>query len=177
MADLVQAILTHSQVGTSSIASSEGVNADEALAISLDNLRHDIETSGVRILHEPLPQLPVRAQPLTQLFQNLISNAIKYRRPDVPPLVWVTAERLGSDWLVSVRDNGIGIEPEWVERIFLPLQRRQGLAVEGSGIGLATCKKIVTRAGGRIWVESEPSVGSTFYITLPAVQHASAVGV
>ena len=172
MADLVDAILTHAQVGMSAIGSAEDTDADEALAISLENLRHDIEMSGAVILHEPLPPLPVQAQPLTQLFQNLLSNAIKYRQPGVEPLVKVTAECRGSDWLISVQDNGIGIEPEWTERIFLPLQRRHGMQIAGSGIGLATCKKIVTRAGGKIWVESQLTVGSTFQFTLPAAQHA-----
>ncbi|HMF74886.1 MAG TPA: ATP-binding protein [Bryobacteraceae bacterium] len=176
MADLVEAILAHAQVGVNAINSPENTDADEALAISLDNLRHDIETSGAVILHEPLPPLPVQAQPLTQLFQNLLSNAIKYRQPGVEPMVRVAAERQGADWLISVRDNGIGIEPDWAERIFLPLQRRHGMQVAGSGIGLATCKKIVMRAGGRIWVESEVGAGSIFYITFPAAQRAAASG-
>jgi light-regulated signal transduction histidine kinase (bacteriophytochrome) len=172
MADLVEAILSHAQVGTSAIGSLENTDADEALAISLENLRRDIETSGAVILHEPLPQLRIQAQALTQLFQNLLSNAIKYRQPGVEPLVRVSAERQASEWVVSVEDNGIGIEPEWSERIFLPLQRRHGMQVAGSGIGLATCKKIVTRAGGKIWVESMMGVGSTFYFTFPAAENA-----
>jgi two-component system, chemotaxis family, sensor kinase Cph1 len=168
MADLVEAVLTHAQVGMSAIGSSEDTDAEEALAVSLENLRRDIATSEAVILHEPLPPLPIQAQPLNQLFQNLLSNAIKYRRPGVVPQVSVRAERNGIDWVVAVQDNGIGIEPEWTERIFLPLQRRHGMQVAGSGIGLATCKKIVTRAGGRIWVESEIGSGSTFYFSLPA---------
>jgi PAS domain S-box-containing protein len=174
MADLVEAILSHAQVGVSAIGSIEKTGADEALAMSLENLRRDIETSGAVILHEPLPMLPIQAQPLAQLFQNLLSNAIKYRRPGVEPLVRISAEHRASEWVISVEDNGIGIEPEWTERIFLPLQRRHGMQVAGSGIGLATCKKIVTLAGGKIWVESQLEVGSTFYFTFPAAENVSA---
>jgi PAS domain S-box-containing protein len=174
MADLVEAILSHAQVGVSAIGSMENTDADEALAMSLENLRRDVETSGALILHEPLPLLPIQAQPLTQLFQNLLSNAIKYGQPGVEPLVRISAERIESEWMVSVEDNGIGIEPEWTERIFLPLQRRHGMQVAGSGIGLATCKKIVTRAGGKIWVESQLGVGSTFYFTFPVSENIPA---
>jgi PAS domain S-box-containing protein len=174
MADLVEAILSHARVGVSAIGSMEKTDADEALAISLENLRRDIETSGAVILHEPLPPLPIQAQPLTQLFQNLLSNAIKYRQEGVEPLVRVTVQRRAGDWVISVRDNGIGIEPEWTDRIFLPLQRRHGMQVAGSGIGLATCKKIVSRAGGKIWVESEVGMGSIFHVTFPAAENAIA---
>jgi PAS domain S-box-containing protein len=173
MADLVEAILSHAQVGVSAIGSTENTDADEALAMSLENLRRDVETSGALILHEPLPLLPIQTQPLTQLFQNLLSNAIKYRQPGVEPLVRISAERRGPDWVVSVEDNGIGIEPDWTERIFLPLQRRHGMQVAGSGIGLATCKKIVTRAGGKIWVESQLGSGSTFYFTFPVSENVA----
>jgi light-regulated signal transduction histidine kinase (bacteriophytochrome) len=168
MSDLVDAVLAHAQVGKSAIASAEYAEAEEALAIALENLRKDIATSGAVVAHDPLPPLPIQSQPLCRLFQNLLSNAIKYRRPDAKPRVKITAERQGPTWLLGVHDNGIGIEREWHERIFLPLQRRHGMRVAGSGIGLATCKKIVTRAGGRIWVESEAGSGSSFYFTLPA---------
>jgi signal transduction histidine kinase len=105
---------------------------------------------------------------LAQLFQNLLSNAIKYRRPDVPLRIEVKAVRESEFWRLSVRDNGIGIDHEWLERIFLPLQRRSRADISGSGIGLATCKKIVGRAGGRIWAESELGEGATFNFTLPS---------
>lgn len=168
MSDLVDAVLTHAQVGKSAIGSVEEAGAEDALAIALENLRKDIATSGAVVAHGALPSLPIQSQPLSRLFQNLVSNAIKYRCPGTKPQVTITAERQGPMWLLGVRDNGIGIEREWHERIFLPLQRRHGMLVAGSGIGLATCKKIVTRAGGRIWVESELGSGSTFYFTLPA---------
>jgi signal transduction histidine kinase len=109
----------------------------------------------------------IEKQAVSQLFQNLLSNSIKYRSPDLPPRIDVQARPADGMWLFSVVDNGIGIEAEWHERIFQPMQRRHGLNVAGSGIGLATCKKIVTRAGGRIWVESSPGEGATFFFTLP----------
>jgi signal transduction histidine kinase len=135
----------------------------------MENLRRDIATSGAVLNHKPLPKLPIQPQALTQLFQNLLSNAIKYHRPGVPPRVDINAEREGNHWKIQVRDNGLGIEKDWFDRIFLPLQRRHGSHIKGSGIGLATCKKIVSRAGGEIWVESEPGLGSTFYFSLPSM--------
>ena len=114
-----------------------------------------------------LPEVQMDAQALNQLFQNLLSNAIKYRRPDVPPAIRVGATRQGAMWLFSVADNGMGIARDWFERIFQPMQRAHGSHIAGSGIGLATCKKIVSRVGGAIWVDSEPGQGSTFYFTLP----------
>ncbi len=167
MADLVEAVLAHARVGKTAIGAIASTGASEALAMAIANLQRDIQTTGATITYDPLPEVLIQAQPLAQLFQNLLSNAIKYRRPDVPPAIKVSASREGVLWLISVQDNGIGIEPEWYQRIFQPLQRRHGMDVAGSGIGLATCKKIVTRAGGRIWVESEVGVGSTFYFTLP----------
>ena len=166
MADLVEAVLAHARVGKTAIGSSESASAEEALAIAIGNLQRDIDTSGMQIAHDRLPELLIQGQALAQLFQNLLSNAIKYRRHDTPARIKITASREGVFWLIGVEDNGIGIEPEWFQRIFQPLQRKHGMDIAGSGIGLATCKKIVTRAGGRIWVESTVGSGSTFYFTL-----------
>ncbi len=116
----------------------------------------------------------IEQQPLAQLFQNLLSNAIKYRRPNVHPVIKVSATPQESVWLIAVQDNGIGIPPESLERVFQPMQRLHGSEIAGSGIGLATCKKIVTRAGGKIWVESQVGSGSTFLFTLPGVPRAGA---
>ena len=167
MSALVEAVLAHAQAGRTAISSSESTPAEQALYEALDNLRSEIAISGAEIKHGPLPELRVAAQPLCQLFQNLLSNALKYRKSDAPPVVEVTATRDYASWRICVRDNGIGIEPQYFERIFVPLQRLHGQEIAGSGIGLATCKKIVTRAGGRIWVESEPGKGSSFYFVLP----------
>ncbi len=171
MADLVESILAHARAGRDIISSSHPIDANEALAVALENLGKDIEVSGTVITNDSLPNVLVEPSALHRLFQNLLSNAIKYRRKDVQPVIHVSAEPRDSLWLISVRDNGIGIESQWFERIFQPLQRLHGLDVSGSGIGLATCKKIVTRAGGEIWVESEPGRGSTFLFTLPGVRN------
>jgi PAS domain S-box-containing protein len=168
MSDLVEGVLAHAQVGRTAIGSSEAVPAQDALDIAIDNLRQHIETSGASISHDALPDVRIESQPLNQLFQNLLSNAIKYRRPGTPPVIRVGASRQGAMWLFSVADNGMGIEREWFERIFQPMQRAHGSHIAGSGIGLATCKKIVTRAGGSIWVDSKAGSGSTFYFTLPS---------
>lgn len=167
MAELVQAVLAHAQLGKSAIGSSVTTYAERALEIALDNLRKDIESSEAVISHDPLPELLIEPQALSQLFQNLLSNAIKYRRSGIRLVIEISVVRGDSMWLIGVRDNGIGIQKEWFERIFQPMQRLHGSEIAGSGIGLATCKKIVTRAGGRIWVESRLGSGSTFFFTLP----------
>lgn len=167
MSALVEAVLAHAQAGRTAISSSESTPAEQALYEALDNLRSEITSSGAEINHGPLPELQIAVQPLCRLFQNLLSNALKYRKPNLPPVVEVSAAREHASWRICVRDNGIGIEPQYFERIFIPLQRLHGQEIAGSGIGLATCKKIVTRAGGRIWVESEPGTGSSFYFVLP----------
>ena len=120
------------------------------------------------ILTDALPIVMADETQLVQLFQNLLGNAIKFRG-DKPVIIYVGAERREDDWLFRVRDNGIGIEPQYVERIFLIFQRLHGRSqYPGTGIGLAIAKKIVERHPGRIWVESAAGKGSTFYFTLPA---------
>ena len=167
MSNLVEGILAHAQVGRTLIAQTQPTSANAALKSAIENLCKDIEISGATINSADLPQLEIDPQALSQLFQNLLSNALKYRSPDRPPVVNLVAVREDSMWLFSVKDNGIGIEPDWLERVFQPMQRRHEREISGSGIGLATCKKIVTRAGGRIWAESDFGSGSTFYFLLP----------
>jgi signal transduction histidine kinase len=153
----------------------EGSDAGVAFSAAIEDLWKEVETSGAKISAESLPGVRMTQPALRQLFQNLLSNAIKYRKPDVPPEVTVKAQAQHGkqEWIISMTDNGIGIEPEWLERIFQPLQRRHGPEIAGSGIGLATCRKIVTRAGGTIWAESEVGQGSTFHFTVPALQNES----
>ena len=169
MSELIEAVLAHALAGKGPISAQKEADANAALNAAIENLRRDIATSGALLEHGPLPKLCIQPQSLTQLFQNLLSNAIKYHRPGVPPKVEITAFREGDNWKIQVRDNGLGIEKEWFERIFLPMQRRHGSHIKGSGIGLATCKKIVSRAGGEIWVQSELGCGSEFYFSLPSV--------
>lgn len=136
---------------------------DEALA----NVGARIEESGATITRDPLPTIKADSTQLIQVFQNLIWNAIKFRGPD-PPRIHVGSRREANEWLFWVRDNGIGIAPEFAERIFLIFRRlhtREQYA--GTGIGLAICKRVVERYEGRIWVESQPGQGATFYFVIP----------
>jgi PAS domain S-box-containing protein len=167
MSELIDAVLAHALAGKGAISAQTESDADAALGAAMENLRRDIATSGAMVERGPLPKLQIQPQALTQLFQNLLSNAIKYRRPGAPPRVEISAVKEGGHCKIQVRDNGLGIEKDWFERIFLPLQRRHGPHIKGSGIGLATCKKIVSRAGGEIWVESELGSGSRFCFSLP----------
>lgn len=114
-----------------------------------------------------LPAVPVREVHLVQLFQNLIGNAIKYRGEE-PPRIVIAAKRQDADWLFSVRDNGIGIDPAYAEQVFGLFKRLHGDRYPGTGIGLAICNTIIERYGGRMWVDSRPGAGSTFYFTVPA---------
>jgi light-regulated signal transduction histidine kinase (bacteriophytochrome) len=127
-----------------------------------------IQKSAAQVTHDPLPTINGDDVQMGQLFQNLIGNALKYRNGDAPA-VHVSCERQDRDWLFSVRDNGIGIDPRFAEKIFMIFQRLHNRETyPGTGIGLAVCKRIVERHGGKIWVESEPGKGSTFYFTLAA---------
>jgi len=140
---------------------------EAVLERALANLRVVIEESGTVVTHHPLPTVMADDVQLLQLFQNLIGNAIKFRSQE-PPRVYVSAEQKGNEWVFSIRDNGIGIDPEYAERIFQVFQRLHSRAeYPGTGIGLAICKKVVERHGGRIWVKSQPGAGSTFYFTIP----------
>jgi PAS domain S-box-containing protein len=133
----------------------------------LEMLQPVIEESGGRVTHGPLPKIPADGGQLFQLFQNLIGNAIKFRNHR-PPEVHVDAQRADKGWLFSVKDNGIGIDPQYGERIFLIFQRLHTMdQYPGTGIGLAICKKIVERHGGQIWVESKAGEGTTFKFLIP----------
>ena len=146
----------------------KSTDANEALDAALANLEGAISESSAQITADPLPSLRVHATHLQQLFQNLIGNAIKYRSPERPPLVHVTAQRQNEHWLFAVSDNGIGIDAEYKENIFGLFKRlHTSDEYSGTGIGLAICQRIVDRYHGRIWVESELGQGSVFRFTLP----------
>ena len=172
MHQLIGDLLTYSRVGTAGKPFAP-TNANEVLKNALMNLKIAIEESGARIGSDPLPTVKADPVQLTQLFQNLIGNAIKFRS-EKPPEIHVSARRSRKedgtfDWEFSIRDNGIGIPAKDFERIFLIFQRLHTRErYPGTGIGLALCKKIVERHGGRIWVESKPGQGATFYFTVPA---------
>ena len=172
MYTLINGLLTYSRVGSQG-KPFEPTNCETTLQQSLDNLRVTMEENGAMVTHDILPTVMGDSSQLGQLFQNLIGNAIKFRR-DEPPRIHISATLNGKTWTFSVRDNGIGIAPEFRERIFIIFQRLHGREkYPGTGIGLATCKKIVERHGGHIWVESEAGRGATFYFTLPVVEEKS----
>lgn len=167
MQTLVRDLLAFSRVGRQG-APLQSVDCNAVVAIALQNLQAAIQDSGARIECSQLPTLIADSSQLTQLFQNLIGNAIKFRGAE-PPQIRVTAEKRDKDWLFSVSDNGIGIAPQHAELVFVIFKRLHTQAeYPGSGIGLAICKKIVEQRGGRIWVESEAGRGSAFKFTLPA---------
>jgi len=151
------------------------VDCQETLDAALTNLAAEIKQGGAKISHGTLPTVQADPTQLMQLFQNLIGNAIKYCTGR-PPQIHVSVKAHGGDWVLAVRDNGIGIATQDIPRIFRIFQRLHPDEEEyaGTGIGLALCKKIVERHGGRIWVESELGQGSTFYCTLPRTEpHAA----
>ena len=167
MQGLIQDLLTYSRAGTNGKELHE-ISGEDALRVALTNLRPTIEQSGAVVTHDSLPAVTTDAPQLTQVFQNLIGNAIKYRGHEVPQVHVSATNNGGDEWIFSVRDNGLGIDPQYFERIFIIFQRLHGREeFEGTGIGLAICKKILERLGGRIWVESQPEKGSTFYFALP----------
>ncbi|MGD0567368.1 MAG: PAS domain S-box protein [Candidatus Sulfotelmatobacter sp.] len=178
MQRLIQDLLSYSRVGTKGQELLD-TSSEEALQRALVNLRAAVEESGAVVTHDPLPTVLADGMQLIQMFQNLIGNAIKYQKPGVPR-VHVSAVRNGAkQWTFSVKDNGLGIEPQYFERIFGMFQRlhkREEFA--GTGIGLAICKKIAERHGGSISVQSEPGQGSTFSFALDGVKesHASQQG-
>jgi len=163
---LINDLLRYSRVTTQSSRLKTTASAT-VLDHVLANMKVAIEESGAVVTYDELPTVMADETQLTLLLQNLISNAIKFRKNGTPPEIHVGAQHTGGEWIFSVRDNGIGIEPEYSERIFMIFKRlHSGGEYEGTGIGLAMCKKIVERYGGRIWVESEADKGSMFYFTI-----------
>jgi light-regulated signal transduction histidine kinase (bacteriophytochrome) len=143
------------------------VSSDAVLKSVLDMLANSIRAANVSVEAEPLPMVLADEGQLRQLFQNLIGNAIKFRQETATPLVRIDATRQGEHWLFSLKDNGIGIDMQYVDRIFQMFQRlHERGTYEGSGIGLSIAKRILERHGGRIWLESQPGVGTTFFFTL-----------
>jgi PAS domain S-box-containing protein len=166
MQTLINDLLAFSRVGTRG-QPFQPIDSAGALADALANLTIAVRESGAVITHDHLPTVMADRTQITQLFQNLVANAIKFR-DDRPPAIQISVERQKDEWLFAVADNGIGLEAQYFERIFGVFQRlHTRREYPGTGIGLALCKKIVERHGGRIWVESEPGQGSTFYFTLP----------
>jgi signal transduction histidine kinase len=166
MGRMIRDLLEYTRASGISLELLDTVNLEVVLEEALSNLRASIEESNARVTHDPLPTLQVEAIHIQQIFQNLVSNAIKYRGSRAPSIhVGAVLERTG--WRMSVRDNGIGIDPLYHDQVFGLFKRlHSGDRYSGTGLGLAICKKLVERYNGRIWVESEPDRGSTFFFTL-----------
>lgn len=172
LATLVSDLLAYTRASMAEL-SETAVESSVVLNNSLVNLAQAIRESQATITYDGLPVVYMGESHLEQVFQNLIGNALKYRTEE-PPRIVVSATDRGAFWCFSVRDNGIGIDPQYKEKIFGVFKRlHQNQKYSGTGIGLAICQRVVERYGGRIWVESEPGKGSTFFFTVPG--HASKI--
>jgi PAS domain S-box-containing protein len=167
MQGLIRDLLAYSRAGSNGKTLRE-ISSEDALKAALTNLRAAMDGSGAVVTHAALPAITTDNTQLAQVFQNLVGNAIKYRSTEVPR-IHVSATKNGdNEWIFSVRDNGMGIDPQYFEKIFILFQRLHGQTeFKGSGIGLSICKKILERLGGRIWVESQLGKSSSFFFALP----------
>jgi signal transduction histidine kinase len=166
MQTLINDLLAYSRVGTRGLPF-QPTDFQSVLGRVHANLLASIGETGALLTHDPLPTLLADETQMVRLFQNLVQNAIKFRRKEAPR-IHVSAEQNGRGWVFSVRDNGIGMDPQYKDRIFVIFQRLHGKEeYPGTGVGLAICKRIVERHGGRIWVGTQPGRGSTFYFTIP----------
>jgi light-regulated signal transduction histidine kinase (bacteriophytochrome) len=163
-----------SRVADVDSAESSTVDSELAFKEAIDNLQIAVAEEHATITHNRLPAVIGNSGHICQLFQNLVGNAMKYHAANTPPQIHVSVRREGPQYVFAVRDNGIGIAPEYHSQIFVPFKRLHGSEIDGSGIGLATCKRIVERYGGRIWVHSNEGEGSTFYFSLSAADDRTA---
>jgi PAS domain S-box-containing protein len=168
MSTLIRDLLSYSRINTRG-EELRPTDSEKSLEFALKNLQSAIEQSGAAVTHDTLPVVDADKTQLTQLFQNLIGNAIKYRSPERPAHIHVSARSENGSWLFDIRDNGIGFEQQYEDKMFLIFQRLHSRnKYPGTGIGLAICKRIVDRHGGRIWAVGEPGRGATFSFTIPA---------
>jgi PAS domain S-box-containing protein len=174
MKALINDLLMYSRVNTRQGQLNQ-FEVQTVLDRAMNNLQLRIEESGAIITHDPMPKITGDENQFTQLFQNLIGNAIKFRGEKIPE-IHIGVRKDKREWVFCVKDNGIGIDKPYLDRIFIIFQRLHGQGkYPGTGIGLAICKKVVERHGGRIWVESSPGMGSTFYFTVPLRQERGVV--
>jgi len=144
----------------------ELTDTESVFEAAVANLHIAINENKAKITHDPLPEVMADEGQLVQVFQNLLSNAIKFKG-NKPPRVHISAEQKDSNWIFSVKDNGIGIDPQYFERVFIVFQRLHREDYPGTGIGLAISNRIIQRHGGKMWIESQPGKGSTFYFSIP----------
>jgi light-regulated signal transduction histidine kinase (bacteriophytochrome) len=171
---LLHGLREYWQVGATSPPAPVPVDCDQALAAALANLETAIAAAGATIIADPLPPVLANQTAVIQVLQNLVGNAVKYRSPERPPRIVISAKESGGWCVFSVEDNGIGIEPEYFDRIFMIFRRLHGHGKPGAGMGLSIAQKIVERYGGRMWVDSAPGQGSVFRFSLPAAGNSSA---
>ena len=169
MLALLADLLAYTQLTGDTRGPAGSVDLNQVFQKALENCRAAIDETAATVTSDALPAVLGEESHFLQLFQNLISNALKYRG-EVPPHIHVSAEKQNGLWRIAVKDNGVGIAPEYHKKIFGVFKRLHGRSIAGTGMGLAICQRVVERYGGRIWVESEPDHGATFYFTLPAVQ-------
>ena len=167
MQNLIKDLLAYTQAVDAHDQARHSVDCSEICQTALDNLASALADCQANVSVTPLPTVVAEPTHIMQLFQNLISNALKYRAKERRPQIDVSAERRDDGWVLSVKDNGIGIAPEYHDRIFGVFKRLHGRDVPGTGIGLAICRRIVDHYGGRLWLESEVGQGSTFYFSFP----------
>lgn len=174
MKKLIDDLLEYARVTDKSTHVQQQADCNSAIESARDNLAASVSEAGATIDWESLPPIAVDLTQLTQLFQNVIGNAIKYRSPEGAPRVQITAVRRGDYWQFNVSDNGIGFEQQYAEQIFGVFKRlQQRTSASGTGIGLALCRRIVEHYGGRIWAVSQPGVGSTFSFLLPGLKSST----
>jgi light-regulated signal transduction histidine kinase (bacteriophytochrome) len=167
MQQQVQGLLDYSRAGTGGRGYT-AVDMDQVLASVWEAMAGDIAASHAVIDADPLPQVVGDASQLAEVFRNLLGNALKFARAGVAPVIRVSAEQVKGDWVFSVRDNGIGIDPRYASEIFQVFRRLHGVGVyPGTGIGLATCRRIIERHGGRIWMAPAPDQGTILCFSLP----------
>jgi PAS domain S-box-containing protein len=170
MSQLINDLLEYSRVQRKQ-PRQEPVDLNSAIQRAMANLQASVQESGTILSQDPLPVVQGNPTQLAQLFQNLVGNAIKFRRKGTTPQIAIKCRQQEDHWVISVQDNGIGIPPEHREKVFAIFQRLHGRKeYPGTGIGLAICKKIIEQHGGRIWVDSQQGEGSTFFFTLPKAQ-------
>lgn len=170
MQTLIYDLLMYSRAGTQAV-NKRTISAEGILQKVLDNLSLTIRENAAIVHHGVLPQIVADETKLMQVMQNLIGNAIKFRKPDVPPEITITAIRNADEWLFTIADNGIGFDPKYHDRIFQVFQRLHGIGkYPGNGIGLAISRRIIEHHGGRLWAESQPGAGSKFFFSLPVAK-------
>lgn len=169
MSQLISDVLAYSRAGAEQEPIVRTVNLNDVLTSAMDELRQHLRDTGAQVIRETLPFVEGNPAQLRQVFHNLLGNALKYARSDVPLVITIRASRNDAEWVVSVCDNGRGFRQDYAERIFGIFRRLHGNDVPGSGIGLAICKRIIERHGGRMWAEGQEGRGASFHFTLPAV--------